>query len=215
MGIDLALLDLTERICHKIQMWTGRTNVWLAFQLTNLSVIVYFVWAALYFPNLPPYWRIPMALFFGGVLFALSQSVFQVSIETSEGSAYHRVAKGLRNPRRVRDAPLRLAFLTLSIVLAFPLVLIFVTLRSPVALLAYFLVGLTAVMLYLLGCDPLPPCEGRLSELARALTRRRARRSQPVRVEVERPSAPARPGRPQLTGIQGHELSGSSRRRSR
>ena len=70
MGIDSALLDLTERICHKIQMLTGRTNVWIAFQLTNLSVIVYFIWVALYFPNLPPYWRIAAGLFSGGVLFA-------------------------------------------------------------------------------------------------------------------------------------------------
>ena len=188
MGIDSALLDLTERICHKIQMLTGRTNVWIAFQLTNLSVIVYFAWVALYFPNLPPYWRIPAVLFCGCVLFALSQSVFKVSIDASESNAYRRVAKGLRNPRRVRDAPLRVAFLTLSIVLVFPLLFIFVTLHSPVALLGYFLVGLTAVVLYLLACDPLPPCQGRLAELARAFTRRRVRPQQPVPVEVEKVS---------------------------
>ena len=185
MGIDSALLDLTERICHKIQLLTGRTNVWIAFQLANLSVIVYFVWVALYFPNLPPYWCIPAALFCGCVLFALSQSVFKVSIDASESNAYRRVAKGLRNPRRVRDAPLRLAFLTLSIVLIFPLLLIFVTLHSPVALLGYFLVGLAAVVLYLLACDPLPPCRGRLAELAGAFTRRRVRPQQPVPVEVK------------------------------
>ena len=184
MGIDLALLDLTERICHKIQRLTGRTNVWIAFQLTNLSVIVYFVWVALYFPNLPPYWRIPAALSCGGVLLMLSQSVFKVSVDASESNAYRRVAKGLRNPRRVRDAPLRLAFLTLSIVLLFPLMFVLVTVRSPVALLGYLLVGLTAVVLYLLACDPLPPCRGRLTELARAFTRR-VRPKQPVPVEVE------------------------------
>ena len=186
MGIDSALLDLTERICHKIQMLTGRTNVWIAFQLTNLNVIVYFVWAALYFPNLPPYWRIPTALFCGIVLFALSQSVFKVSVDASEGDAYRRVAKGLRNPRRFRDAPLRLAFLTLSIALIFPLLFVFVTLRTPVALLAYLLVSLTAAVLYLLACDPLPPCQGRLAELARAFTPRRVRPERPVPVEIKK-----------------------------
>ena len=40
--IDQAVLNLTERICRLFQTWTGRTNVWLAFQLTNLSVIVGF-----------------------------------------------------------------------------------------------------------------------------------------------------------------------------
>ncbi len=184
MGIDSALLDLAERICHKIQMWTGRTNIWLAFQLTNLSVIVYFVWVALYFPNLPPYWRIPAALSCGGVLLAVSQSVFKVSVDASVSNAYRRVAKGLRNPRRVRDAPLRLAFLTLSIALLFPLLFIFVIVRSPVALLGYLLVGLTAVVLYLLACDPLPPCRGRLTELARAFTRR-VHLKQPVPAEIE------------------------------
>jgi hypothetical protein len=38
--VDQAVLNLTERMCRRFQMWTGRTNVWLAFQLTNLSVIV-------------------------------------------------------------------------------------------------------------------------------------------------------------------------------
>ena len=184
MGIDSALLDLTERICHKIQTLTGRTNVWLAFQLTNLSVIVYVVWVALYLPYLPPYWRITMTLSCGGVLLALSQSVFKVSVDASVSNAYRRVAKGLRNPRRVRDAPLRLAFLSLSIALLFPLLFIFVIVRSPVALLGYLLVALTTVVLYLLACDPLPPCRGRLTELARAFTRR-DRPKQPVPVEVK------------------------------
>ena len=184
MGIDSALLDLTERTCHKIQTLTGRTNVWLAFQLTNLSVIVYFVWVALYLPRLPPYLRIPMALSCGGVLLALSQSVFKVSVDASVSNAYRRVAKGLRNPRRVRDAPLRLAFLTLSIALLFPLSFIFVTVRSPVALLGYLLVALTTVVLYLLACDPLPPCRGRLTELARVFSRG-VRPKQPVPVKVK------------------------------
>ena len=184
MGIDSALLDLTERICHKIQTATGRTNVWIAFQLTNLSVILYFVWVALYLPYLPPYWRIPVAISCGGVLLALSQSVFKVSVDSSVSNAYRRVAKGLRNPRRVRDAPLRLAFLTLSVALLFPLLFIFVTVRSPVAPLGYLLVGLTTVVLYLLACDPLPPCRGRLTELAGLFTRR-VRPEQPVPVKVK------------------------------
>ena len=190
MGIDSALLDVTERICHRVQLLTGRTNVWIAFQLTNLSVIVYFVWIALYFPNLPVYWRLPVALSCGGILLALSQSVFRVSVDASEANAYRRVAKGLRNPRRVRDAPLRLAFLTLSIVLVFPMSLVFISVRSPVAVLGYLLVALTAAMLYLLACDPLPPCQGRFGAFFRALADR-VRPKRPARVEVkETTSAP-------------------------
>ena len=40
--IDTAVLNLTERVTRRFQLWTGRTNVWLAFQLTNLSIVVYF-----------------------------------------------------------------------------------------------------------------------------------------------------------------------------
>ena len=38
--VDSAVLDFTERMCRQFQAWTGRTNVWLAFQLTNLSIVV-------------------------------------------------------------------------------------------------------------------------------------------------------------------------------
>ena len=41
--LDSAILNILERFCHWFQLLTGRTNVWLAAQLTNLSVIVYFV----------------------------------------------------------------------------------------------------------------------------------------------------------------------------
>ena len=46
MYVDSALLDFTERLCRRFQTWSGRTNVWLAFQLTNLSIVVYFAWVA-------------------------------------------------------------------------------------------------------------------------------------------------------------------------
>ncbi len=44
--LDSAVLNFTERMCRRFQTWTGRTNVWLAFQLTNLSIVVYFIWVA-------------------------------------------------------------------------------------------------------------------------------------------------------------------------
>ena len=116
--LDAAVLNLTERICQRIQIWTGRTNVWLAFQLTNLSIVVYFIWIAwLYVLSGDLAFRIFVALFCGGVFFILTRTLFRVSVEWSEAAAYRRVAKGLRNPRRIRDAQLRIAFLTLSVLL--------------------------------------------------------------------------------------------------
>jgi hypothetical protein len=95
-----------------------------------------------------------------------------VPIEVYETAAYRRVAKGFRNPRRVRDALLRISFLTLSVVLWYPTFLVYINLRLHVVLLSYSLIVLTTVVLYVLACDPLPPCAGRVREWLRMSTRR-------------------------------------------
>ena len=185
--IDLALLDLIEGLCRRFQILTGRTNVWLAFQLTNLSIIVYFIFAGVYFWAIPGLARVALALFCGGVLSLLTQTIFKVTIETYEASAYRRVAKGLRNARRVRDAPLRISFLTLAALLFFPMVLVQRNLHQSFfhisavihisAFLSYSLIVLTTAVLYLLACDPLPPCTGWLSEWLRSLVPARLKTS--------------------------------------
>jgi hypothetical protein len=172
--IDSALLDATEWICRRFQAWTGRTNLWLAFQLTNLSIVCYFMWVAtIYVLTGDAAVRIFVALFCGGVFVVLTRTVFKVSIESLEASAYRRVAKGLRNPRRIRDAQLRIAFLTLSVVLSYPLWLAYVTLRLQFVLLTDALIILTTALLYVVACDPLPPCRGKVPEWfrGRALAR--------------------------------------------
>src|SRR6266542_2447745 len=168
--VDSALLNLTERMCRRFQTWTGRTNVWLAFQLTNLSIIVYFIWVAvLYGLSGDLVFRIFVALFCGAVFFVLTRTIFKVSIEVSETQAYKRVAKGLRNPRRIRDAPLRIAFLTLSVLLSYPLWFAYIALHVRFVLLTESLIILTTVVLYVLACDPLPPCTGTVRERLRGM----------------------------------------------
>lgn len=168
--VDSAVLNLTERMCRRFQAWTGRTNVWLAFQITNLSIVVYFIWAAgLYLLSGDLALRVFVALFCAGVFLVLTRTIFKTSIELSETEAYRRAAKGLRNPRRIRDAQLRIAFLTLSIVLAYPLWLAYVTLHLRFVLLTEALIILMTVVLYVLACDPLPPCAGRTREWLRGM----------------------------------------------
>jgi signal transduction histidine kinase len=162
--LDSAILNALERVCRKFQVLTGRTNVWLAVQLTNLSIVVYFIWALLYFWHTDVVLRTFVGLFCGGLLYALTQTIFKVSIEEYEKSAYRRVAKGYRNPRRVRDAVLRMSFLTLAIVLGYPIFFVYVNLHLSLVLLSYLLVLLTTLLLYLLACDPLPPCAGKVRE---------------------------------------------------
>ena len=143
--------------------------MWLAVQLTNLSIIVYFVWAAMYSWNSDVLRRMLVALFCSGLLYVLTQTVFKVPIEVYEIDAYRRVAKGFRNPRRVRDALLRISFLTLSFVLCYPILFVYINLRLHVVLLSYSLIVLTTVVLYLLACDPLPPCAGTVRQWLRGL----------------------------------------------
>ena len=167
--IDSTILNLTEWACRKFQALTGRTNLWLAVQLTNLSIIVYFVWAAAYFisSDWPP--RIFIGAFCAILLYALAQTVFKVPIESLESNAYRRVAKGFRNPRRVRDAPLRISFLTLSVLLLYPIVLVYLNLHIGILILSYSLVVLTTAVLYLLACDPMAPCAGTVTEWLRGV----------------------------------------------
>lgn len=173
--VDTAILNLTESLCRKFQRLTGRTNVWLAAQLTNVSIIVYFVWAGMYFVTADAFVRVVLGAFCGGLLYVLTQTVLRVPIETSESEAYRRVARGARNPRRIRDALLRIPFLTLSIALLYPVLLIHASFETPLALLSYSLIVLTTVVLYLLACDPLPPCEGKVTEWLRGAMPARAR----------------------------------------
>ena len=168
--LDSQILDLVERMCRRFQAWTGRTNVWLAFQLTNLSIVVYFVWVAgLYLLSGDLALRVFVALFCGGVFFGLTRTIFKVSIEASETEAYRRVARGVRNPRRIRDAQLRLAFLTLSVVLSYPLWFTYVILHQRFGVLTEALIVLTTVVLYVLACDPFPPCAGTVRDWFRAM----------------------------------------------
>jgi hypothetical protein len=168
--VDTAVLNLTEWICRRFQTATGRTNVWLAFQLTNLSIVLYFIWVAvLYLLSGDLAMRMFVGLFGGAVFFVLTRTVFRTPIETAETEAYRRVAKGLRNPRRLRDAQLRIAFLTLSIVLSYPMWLAYVTLHVRFTPLTYALIVLTTVVLYVLACDPLPPCRSKVGVWLREL----------------------------------------------
>jgi hypothetical protein len=169
--VDSAVLNFTERLCRRFQVLTGRTNVWLAFQLTNLSIVMYFVWViGLYVDSVNPAVRTFVAIVGGAVFFGLTRTIFRTSIEASEAEAYRRVAKGLRNPRRIRDAQLRVSFLTLSIVLPYPLWLAYVILNLRFVAFSGAMIILAAIILYVLACDPLPPCPGKVKEWLRGMS---------------------------------------------
>jgi hypothetical protein len=165
--IDSVILNMIERACRRFQRLTGRTNVWLALQLTNLSIVMYFAWAGVAFAGTETWVKVFVALFCAGLLYVLIQTLFKESIEAYESNTYKRVMKGMKNPRRVRDALLRVAFLTLVLVFWYPAWLAYVELGQQILLLSYPLIVLTTAVLYLVACDPLPPSAAKLEERAR------------------------------------------------
>jgi hypothetical protein len=187
--LDSALLNFVERCCHRFQRLTGRTNVWLAFQLTNLSIVVYFVCAGMYFLGSHGLTRLMLVAFCGGVLYLLTLTIFRVPLEALEASAYRRVGKGLRNPRRIRDVLLRLMFLALSFLLLAPAVFAYLVLDTELALLGYLLVVATTAVLYLVACDPLAPQAGRIAEWLRSASPSAQRQPVPVRAPESQRSA--------------------------
>ncbi len=170
--LDSRVLDVVQWVCRRFQLLTGRTNVWLAVQLTNLSVAIYFTWALMvYVVSGDLALRIFLTLFLGGVVFVLSRTIFRESVEAAEAESYRRVSRGLMNPRRVRDAQLRVAFLSFSAILVPPLLFANRVLQTAIPLLTASLLVITTVLLYVLACDPLPPAAGKVREWARGMGR--------------------------------------------
>ena len=94
--VDSAVLDLTEQMCRRFQAWTGRTNVWLAFQLTNLSIVIYFIWAAgLYFESEDLALRVFVALVCGGVFLVLTRTEFRTFVHPAAAILAPARARGL------------------------------------------------------------------------------------------------------------------------
>jgi hypothetical protein len=56
------------------------------------------------------------------------------------------------------------------LVLGYPVLFVYLNQHVSVVLLSYSLIVLTTIVLYLLACDPLPPCAGRVREWLRRLS---------------------------------------------
>ena len=138
---------------------------------------MYFVWVLIHFWRGGFWERLVVGMFLTALLYLLSQTLFKVPIETYETGTYLRVANGLANPRRIRDAILRISFLTLCVMLSYPVVLAYTVLRQHIVILTYALVVLTTVVLYLLACDPLPPCPSRFWNGSGARPRHKSHRN--------------------------------------
>src|SRR5436305_188561 len=102
--IDAVILNATEWVCRRFQLLTGRTNAWLAVQITNLSIVVYFVWAILYFSRRDLGTRIAVGLFCSGVFYALSYTGTIIgSVKDTSGGMIPRAAVTITNQQTNRQ----------------------------------------------------------------------------------------------------------------
>jgi hypothetical protein len=77
--LDGRILNAIERGCRSFQRLTGKTNLWHAAQLMNLSIIVYVLWAVMYSWRAPVCWRVAVAVFCGLLVYILTQAILKVT----------------------------------------------------------------------------------------------------------------------------------------
>ena len=98
-----------------------------------------------------------MTLFCSGVPIVLMRTFFQgCPSRRPRTKAYRRVAKGMRNPRRVRDAQLRISFLTLTVLLGGPPGRLCLRRRTEAGADGYLLTVLTTIVLHVRSATRFP-----------------------------------------------------------
>ena len=182
--LDTAILDSTERLCHRFQLATGKTKVWVAVQLTNLSIVMYFVWAGRAPP--PP----PRRGWPSRCLRRVPGRAESDSLESAAGNLREQRVpsrgQGAEEPETAaRRAPAHLVPHAVGVVLSYPILPLYSLSHAAVLLRLSPWIVLTTVVLYVLPCDPLPPCVGKVREWLRGLVHAPA-----PSTEVRRPVAP-------------------------
>jgi hypothetical protein len=154
--LDVWLLVLTERACHRFQRLTGKTNYWLASRI-DLAVALLFLLA------IPQTIATTHSTFVvvDGLLFMWFSYRGLFTWQSKESQAFHRLQEGWMNAAKFESTYLfiRLWFLYLAVFwLGFCL---YSHLQDDKAV--TILNALFALYFYLDSCDPLPPCRGTFS----------------------------------------------------
>lgn len=165
--LDEFLVNCVELLCHKIQIYTRKSNFWLYGKFSLLVSYSMFIGFLTYlFKAKAPWLKYLGAGFSGNTADWLCMAIIVPSgvVEAAwfwkrmESAAYARILKGVMNPRKIEafSILLRLTWVFLLIVDLF-------TLRF------YLFTIAASTCSFLHACDPLPPCTGKIWELLKGI----------------------------------------------
>lgn len=143
--MDLFLLNKIEKLGHRFQLLTGKTNFFLSMILSLVLIVFVVVYS----------FAVNFKLNSIDLFFLLILSGRVVIYHHMEHEAINRISNGCSNPAKIipRDKFFR-KIVVVCTILNF-------TLLYWAAVLIFIFYGLT---LYLDACDPLPPCRGKIGE---------------------------------------------------
>ncbi len=144
--VDLFLLNKVEKLGHRFQLLTGKTNFFLSMVCTYIFIALV-VWGCFISKH---------KLSMGTLIMLLLISSKIVTYRYKEDDAFNRLQKGLSNFEKVAPFAKFFRKVTVLVIVAFS-ILLFLYLS-----LLWTCIGLIA---YLSACDPLPPCKGKIGEM--------------------------------------------------
>ncbi len=151
--IDAWLISRTESLCHCIQRLTGRSCIWLGYQIFLLACCLALWFFFSLFAGLEDMVPRVVTMMAAAVLLSGVGLIVVYRIESLETIAYRRLSKGLENPAKIDPVMCAIRLILLAYCLCF----------GPDLRLTgmgwVYLLGL-----YAISCDPLPPCRSRLME---------------------------------------------------
>lgn len=173
-SVDEWLIERYEHVAHRAQMFTGKTNFWMAGACYLACGLICALSVVLFVYGVQPAWAMRLGIYASAgshrvwIDFAVASLWARRGLfgwKREESRAFARLADGVSNPRRIHapDKILRLFFVCFygSIFV----VGLFVEPR-------FYTFGVLFVSaLYLEACDPLPPCAGKIREWLSAWSR--------------------------------------------
>ena len=166
--LDARIIEWLEKWCHKFQRLTGKTH-YLILQIllifTGMSTLAMGL-------GIAPGFEVSIL----NIIFGITYLLPAFFINAIEAEALERVRKGVANPYKLKHPRSRLTVLFMNIVcLLFLLMMIFGLVTPQPAekyttsvifggVFANVTFWALALALYLMACDPLPPCESKIKE---------------------------------------------------
>lgn len=162
---DVAVISFLEKQLHRFQRLTGKTNFWVAKQICMLQIVLWGIFLiAIPFENFPPVWERSLLIL---ICIGVSPLAFTIvysrakRCDQMEKDAFIRLENGVAN--KGKNMSVHRVFHVLILITFF--LSISLEYRGLITRSAIQLIYFSDILrLYLMVCDPLPPCAGKIKE---------------------------------------------------